>query len=138
MSEADKMFEYLKDNIDYRNDAQRESIKRSSAGRSSQPEEDFDFDSMAKKHSEASQVLYRRDTMTVASFEHFDVIKCVGRGTFGKVFLVKCRLDGKLYAMKVIRKDIVIQHDSIASLEVEKMILLQVNHPFIVGMDYVF
>jgi serine/threonine protein kinase len=76
--------------------------------------------------------------MTVASFEHFDVIKCVGRGTFGKVFLVKCRLDGKLYAMKVIRKDIVIQHDSIASLEVEKMILLQVNHPFIVGMDYVF
>jgi serine/threonine protein kinase len=46
--------------------------------------------------------------MTVASFEHFDVIKCVGRGTFGKVFLVKCRLDGKLYAMKVIRKDIVI------------------------------
>jgi hypothetical protein len=48
MSEADKMFEYLKDNIDYRNDAQRESIKRSSAGRSSQPEEDFDFDSTAK------------------------------------------------------------------------------------------
>jgi hypothetical protein len=34
MSEADKMFEYLKDNIDYRNDAQRESIKRNS-GRSS-------------------------------------------------------------------------------------------------------
>ena len=40
--------------------------------------------------------------------------------------------------MKVIRKDIVIQHDSIDSLEVEKLILLQVNHPFIIGMDYVF
>lgn len=40
--------------------------------------------------------------------------------------------------MKCIRKDIVIEHESVESLEVEKLILLQVNHPFIIGMDYVF
>lgn len=40
--------------------------------------------------------------------------------------------------MKCIRKDIVIDHESVQSLEVEKLILLQVNHPFIIGMDYVF
>ena len=76
--------------------------------------------------------------MVTATFEDFELIKCIGRGTFGKVYLVKCKCNEKLYAMKVIRKDIVIQHDSIDSLEVEKLILLQVNHPFIIGMDYVF
>ena len=40
--------------------------------------------------------------------------------------------------MKVIRKDVVIQHESVESLQVEKLILNQVNHPFIIGMDYVF
>jgi hypothetical protein len=44
----------------------------------------------------------------------------------------------KLYAMKSIRKDIVIDHDSIANLRLEKLILLQVNHPFIISMEYVF
>lgn len=35
MSEADKMFEHLTDNIEHRNDAQRESIVKRSSGRSS-------------------------------------------------------------------------------------------------------
>jgi serine/threonine protein kinase len=44
----------------------------------------------------------------------------------------------QLYAMKSIRKDIVIEHDSIENLHLEKMILNQVNHPFIISMEYVF
>jgi serine/threonine protein kinase len=40
--------------------------------------------------------------------------------------------------MKVIRKDVVIQHESIESLQLEKLILVQVNHPFIIGLNYVF
>mmetsp|Transcript_19031 Transcript_19031/g.18155 ORF Transcript_19031/g.18155 Transcript_19031/m.18155 type:complete len:89 (+) Transcript_19031:800-1066(+) len=48
------------------------------------------------------------------------------------------RRDERLYAMKSIRKDIVIDHDSLLNLKLEKMILLQVNHPFIIQMEYVF
>lgn len=40
--------------------------------------------------------------------------------------------------MKSIRKDIVLQNDSVESLKVEKLILLQVRHPFIIKMDSVF
>ena len=40
--------------------------------------------------------------------------------------------------MKSIRKDIVIDHDSLESLRLEKLILLQVDHPFIISMEYVF
>ena len=40
--------------------------------------------------------------------------------------------------MKSIRKDVIIEHDSLESLKVEKLILLQVKHPFIISMDHVF
>ena len=40
--------------------------------------------------------------------------------------------------MKSIRKDVVIDHDSLESLRIEKLILLQVDHPFIISMQYVF
>ncbi len=52
--------------------------------------------------------------------------------------MVQNQRDGKLLAMKSIRKDIVIEHDSIENLYFEKLILLQVNHPFIISMEYVF
>jgi len=40
--------------------------------------------------------------------------------------------------MKSIRKDVVLQNDSLESLKVEKLILLQVRHPFIISMEAVF
>jgi hypothetical protein len=40
--------------------------------------------------------------------------------------------------MKTIRKDVVMEHESVESLKVERLILSQVNHPFIIGLDYVF
>ncbi len=40
--------------------------------------------------------------------------------------------------MKSIRKDIVLESDSLENVLLEKLILLQVNHPFIVSMEFVF
>ena len=62
----------------------------------------------------------------------------IGRGTFGKVYLVLHEATNKYFAMKSIRKDVVLEHDSLESLKVEKLILLQVKHPFIISMDHVF
>lgn len=45
---------------------------------------------------------------------------------------------GQFFAMKSIRKDVVLQHESLESLKVEKLILLQVQHPFIISMEQVF
>lgn len=44
----------------------------------------------------------------------------------------------RIYAMKCIRKDVVLENDSLQSLKLEKEILYNIEHPFIVGMDYVF
>jgi serine/threonine protein kinase len=71
-------------------------------------------------------------------FEDFKILRMIGKGTFGKVYLVTNKQNGSLYAMKSIRKDVVIEHDSLESLSVEKLILLQVKHPFIINMEHVF
>ncbi len=48
---------------------------------------------------------------TDANLEDFKVVKLIGKGTFGKVYLVEHMSSNKLYAMKCIRKDIIIQND---------------------------
>ena len=40
--------------------------------------------------------------------------------------------------MKCVRKDLVLETDTLDSLKMEKEILYSIDHPFIVGMDYVF
>jgi serine/threonine protein kinase len=62
----------------------------------------------------------------------------IGKGAFGKVYLVQHRGTKKVYAMKCIRKDVVIDQDFFESLKLEKDILYGVEHPFIVSMDFVF
>jgi serum/glucocorticoid-regulated kinase 2 len=62
----------------------------------------------------------------------------IGRGSFGKVFLIQKIDDGKVYAMKSLRKDVILDYDQVESTKLEKDILLQAEHPFLVGMKYVF
>lgn len=43
--------------------------------------------------------------------QDFIIRKMIGKGTFGKVFLVEHNSTGKLFAMKCIRKDKILEHD---------------------------
>lgn len=70
--------------------------------------------------------------------EDFNILKVIDKGSFGKVFLVELRSTGKLYAMKRIRKDILIEKGQIDNTYNERDILLKTEHPFLLGMDYVF
>lgn len=99
---------------------------------------DIDFEEALQSTEDRGSCVYRRSTVTEVTWNDFELISIIGRGTFGKVYLVKNKRDSIYYAMKCIRKDVVIQHESVESLQVEKLILNQVNHPFIIGMDYVF
>lgn len=49
-----------------------------------------------------------------------------------QVYLVYLKLNQQYYAMKSIRKDIVIDSDSLENIKLEKLILLQVDNPFII------
>ena len=70
--------------------------------------------------------------------EDFKIIKVLDKGSFGKVFLVENKFNGKYYAMKRIRKDVLIEKNKqIENTKNEKQILLNLEHPFLLGMSYV-
>lgn len=85
-----------------------------------------------------AQLIFQKENRESAILEDFKLIRIVGKGTFGKVFQCIHIKTGKVYAMKCIRKDVVLENDSIQSLKLEKEILYNIEHPFIVSMDYVF
>lgn len=64
--------------------------------------------------------------------------KVLGKGSFGKVFLVEKKDDHNLYAMKSLRKDVILENDQVESTKLEKEILLKAKHPFFVKMAYIF
>jgi serine/threonine protein kinase len=62
----------------------------------------------------------------------FDILRVIGRGTYGKVQLVKSHMDDKLYAMKTMSKRLLSEHEQIEQTLTERNVLLQVEHPFMV------
>ncbi|XP_072890504.1 ribosomal protein S6 kinase alpha-1 isoform X1 [Hemitrygon akajei] len=71
---------------------------------------------------------------------HFELLKVLGQGSFGKVFLVrKIKMPdaGQLYAMKVLKKATLKVRDRVRT-KLERDILVDVNHPFIVKLHYAF
>uniref|UniRef100_A0A4W3I034 Ribosomal protein S6 kinase n=1 Tax=Callorhinchus milii TaxID=7868 RepID=A0A4W3I034_CALMI len=70
----------------------------------------------------------------------FELLKVLGQGSFGKVFLVRKIIGpdaGQLYAMKVLRKATLKVRDRVRT-KMERDILVEVNHPFIVKLHYAF
>ncbi|XP_030058120.1 ribosomal protein S6 kinase alpha-3 isoform X3 [Microcaecilia unicolor] len=75
-----------------------------------------------------------------ADCSHFEFLKVLGQGSFGKVFLVRKISgsdSGQLYAMKVLKKATLKVRDRVRT-KMERDILVEVNHPFIVKLHYAF
>ncbi|XP_034147659.1 ribosomal protein S6 kinase alpha-6 isoform X2 [Esox lucius] len=71
---------------------------------------------------------------------HFELLKVLGQGSFGKVFLVRKIIGpdaSQLYAMKVLKKASLKVRDRVRT-KMERDILVEVNHPFIVKLHYAF
>jgi len=81
---------------------------------------------------------FAKDGSTSVTLADFQIKKVIGRGSFGKVFLVQKKSDGSVFAMKSLRKDVILDYDQVESTKLEKDILLKADHPFLVGMSYVF
>ena len=72
-----------------------------------------------------SQLLYSKSSeRDRAALEQFQMISVVGRGTFGKVFLVYLHSSEKFYALKSMRKDVIVDKNSFESINLERLIML--------------
>ena len=70
--------------------------------------------------------------------EDFELLKVVGKGSFGKVMQVMKRDTGRIYALKTIRKAHIISRSEVTHTLAERSVLAQINNPFIVPLKFSF
>ncbi|WPG99412.1 Hypothetical protein R9X50_00222600 [Acrodontium crateriforme] len=70
--------------------------------------------------------------------EDFDLLKVVGKGSFGKVMQVMKKDTQRIYALKTIRKQHIISRSEVAHTLAERSVLAQINNPFIVPLKFSF
>ena len=85
-----------------------------------------------------SDSFYQKKPVSAPRLDSFKMIKVIGKGSFGKVFLVQELQTGDMFALKVLRKDNIIKRNQVEHTKTERSVLGYVNHPFIVGLKMAF
>lgn len=68
----------------------------------------------------------------------FLILKVLGRGSFGKVCLVRKTDSDQLFALKALNKEALLRRNQIAHTQTERMILADISHPFLVSLEFAF
>jgi len=69
---------------------------------------------------------------------HFSLLRCVGKGAFGKVRVVQHKQTREMYALKYINKHKCVKMKAVANIIQERRLLEEIDHPFIVNLRYAF
>lgn len=78
------------------------------------------------------------DSTEKVRLEDFELLKVLGRGSFGKVMQVRKKTDGKVYAMKILKKRAIIARNQVEHTKAERKILQSLQHPFLTTLRYAF
>ncbi|KOG97442.1 putative protein kinase YPK2 [Saccharomyces eubayanus] len=72
------------------------------------------------------------------SIDDFDLLKVIGRGSFGKVMQVRKKDTQKIYALKALRKAYIVSKCEVTHTLAERTVLARVECPFIVPLKFSF
>ncbi|OAA58304.1 serine/threonine-protein kinase [Cordyceps fumosorosea ARSEF 2679] len=72
------------------------------------------------------------------TIDDFELLKVIGKGSFGKVMQVRKKDTNRIYALKTIRKAHIISRSEVAHTLAERSVLAQINNPFIVPLKFSF
>ncbi|XP_034861219.1 serine/threonine-protein kinase 32B isoform X2 [Mirounga leonina] len=90
---------------------------------------------MGGNHSHKPPVF---DENEEVNFDHFQILRAIGKGSFGKVCIVQKRDTKKMYAMKYMNKQKCIERDEVRNVFRELQIMQGLEHPFLVNLWYSF
>ena len=90
-----------------------------------------DGDSLAQSRFTIHSLNYLPTQQEEISFSEFEPLKVIGKGSFGKVLLVRKKSNNKVYALKMLRKSKIIQLREVEHTNTERKLLTQIVHPFV-------
>ncbi len=70
--------------------------------------------------------------------DDFTILKVIGRGSYGKVLLVKKNDSDEILAMKILKKKEMIIRNQVLHIKNERKIMEIIDHPFIIKLKYAF
>ncbi|XP_042259167.1 protein kinase C theta type [Thunnus thynnus] len=81
----------------------------------------------------------RKDHQPKFTIEDFALHKMLGKGSFGKVFLAELKKSGQFFAVKALKKDVVLMDDDVECTMVERRVLsLAWENPFLTHLYCTF
>ena len=73
------------------------------------------------------------------SVDDFQCIQIIGKGAYGEIRLVQKKDNGKIFAMKILRKSLLIRKDQMAHVKAERDLLSSsTKTPWVVKLFYSF
>ena len=78
-----------------------------------------------------------RSTKSV-SLQDFEILKVLGKGTFGKVMLGREKGTRELFAIKILKKDVILEKEEVGHTLTENTVLQSTDHPFLTSLKYSF
>ncbi|KAG5356766.1 Serine/threonine-protein kinase YPK1 [Yarrowia sp. C11] len=72
------------------------------------------------------------------SMKDFELLKVIGKGSFGKVMQVRKKDTQQIYAIKTIRKARIVSRSEVTHTLAERTVLAQIDNPFIVPLKFSF
>ncbi len=84
--------------------------------------------------STPSQLLKKK----IPSINDFEIIKPVSKGAFGKVYVARKRTTRDLYAIKVMKKELLLRKNMTSHVLAERRVMSLAKNPYVVKLYYAF
>lgn len=95
-------------------------------------------DDKFRTYLKESQLMEKGRKHRQVTIDDFELLKVIGRGSFGKVMQVRKKDTGTVYAMKILKKVKLVAANQIINTKTERHLLKSLKHPFLISLQYAF
>lgn len=130
------------ENFEYNDDVSQIIDDRTSASINDKPSsESVREQEVISSSRESGSRSHRRRRRRKIGLDDFQFLAVLGKGNFGKVMLAESRHTQNLCAIKVLKKDFIVENEEAESVKSEKRVFLTANkemHPFLLNLHCCF